>query len=305
MVSTVGTGPLLETLAQIRKQFSGTMGIAARNITSGETVELDATRGFPTASVFKIPVMVEVYRQAKLGQLSMDERLTLDWDDPVPGSGVLRDLAPGLNPTVRDLTMLMIIVSDNTATNMLIDRVGGVAAINRTMHEDFGFDSIIVRNRIDFDRIGNEGRHLAEASPHDLMELMTLLAREHVVSPEASSDMLAILKRQHYLNQVPRYVDYNPYGPELDEPQPLWVACKTGALSGVRADAGLIGTDDGAVTFAYAVMTEGSYDTGFSSDNESEIAIGAVGRALLTHWWPADRDAGPPVLSPTSVNQFF
>jgi beta-lactamase class A len=185
----------------------------------------------------------------------------------------------------------MIIVSDNTATNMLIDRAGGVDAINRTMR-DLGFTATTVNSRIDFDLIGDDGRRLAVASPRDLARMGELLVRGDLISPEASAGMLAILGRQHYLNQVPRYYDYNPYGPELGVPQSIWIGCKTGALPGMRADAGVVRLP-GDVAFAYAVMNEGSRDTGFTNENESEIVNGAVGRLLLEHWWPAE--SGTPL----------
>lgn len=280
-----------QRLAAVRRRFSGSLALAARNLATGEEILVDADRTFPTASVFKIPVMIEVFRQAETGALALDERIALRADDVVRGSGVLRDLAPGLAPTVHDLTMLMIIVSDNTATNMLIDRVGGPKSVNRTMR-DLGLTATVVHNRIDFALIGDDARRLAETSPRDMLRVGELLARGELVSPAASAAMLAILRRQHYLNQAPRYLDYNPYGPELGKPQPLWVGCKTGALTGMRADAGLIGLPRD-VTIAYCVMNEGSVDTGFGNENESEIANGVVGRLLVDHWWPGD---GPPAV---------
>jgi len=87
----------------------------------------------PTASTYKVPVMVEVFRRADAGDLSLDETLPFTEDVRRLGSGVMRDLSLGLALSIRDLVMLMVIVSDNTATRLLLDRVGGYAAVNATM----------------------------------------------------------------------------------------------------------------------------------------------------------------------------
>ena len=107
------------------------------------------------------------------------------------GSGILRDFGPGLQPTLRDLATMMVIVSDNSATNLLLDRVGGPQQVNATMR-DLGLPSIVVHRRIVFGEITTNDS-LAEAAPRDLMRLVAMLAREELVSPEASREMLAIL----------------------------------------------------------------------------------------------------------------
>jgi beta-lactamase class A len=278
---------LQNRLAAIRERFTGVYAIAAKNLATGEEVMIDPDRPFPAASTFKIPVMVEVFRQAELGLLNLDERLPLQKSDLVKGSGVLRSLASGLAPTIHDLLMLMIIVSDNTATNMLIDRVGGVAPINQTMHDRLGLNSIQIRNRIDFDLIEDDNSALAVAAPLDLMKLCELMARGELISASASHGMMAIMREQHHRNQFPRYLNYNQYAPELSVEQTLWIANKTGSLPGMRADAGVIGMP-GDVQLAYCVMAEHSADTGFTHENEAEIVNGVLGRLLVEYWWPGD-----------------
>lgn len=273
-------------IAAIQDRFSGVLGVAAKNLATGEEVLFNADQTFPTASAFKVPVLAEVYRQAEKGQFQLDDRIEVRSEDIVKGSGVLRALQPGIAPTIHDLATLMIIVSDNSATNMLIDLVGGVEPINQTM-ERLGLPEIIVHNRIDFELLGDDNRRLAVATPGALMRLCGLLAREELVSATASRGMIAIMRQQHYLNQFPRYLNYNPYGPELGEPQMLWIANKTGGLPGMRADAGVIGLSAGTL-ITFGVMTEHSSDTGFTFENEAEITNGAVGRLLIEYWWPGD-----------------
>ena len=270
----------------VQHAFSGELALAATNLSTGEEVRVNAERVYPIASVFKLAVLAELFRQAHDDRLDLQERVTLGRDDVVLGSGILRDLGPGLQPTLHDLAMLMVVVSDNTATNLLIDRVGGVGAINRTMHDRYRLSSIVVHRRIDFGEI-KTSRDVAEAAPADLMRLMSLLARDELVDAGASRAMRAILGRQRHLDQVPRYVNVDPYALEANLDQPIWVGCKTGFMREVRADAGIV-TIRPDVTIAYCVVAHGSADTSFREEHEGDVANGVLGRLLLEYWWPGE-----------------
>src|SRR4051794_29608462 len=172
----IGTREQLErALDTIVEKSGAEVALAAMNVTTGEEVGLDADRAMPTASVFKLPLLVEVFRQAEEGTLDLDERVEFRVEDVVMGSGILRDFRPGLRPSLYDLAMLMTIVSDNSATNMLLDRVGGYERVNATMR-DLGLPSISLYRRIRFGQI-TTNRSLAEAAPQDLMRLMVMLSR--------------------------------------------------------------------------------------------------------------------------------
>jgi beta-lactamase class A len=156
-VKRIGTRAQVEqALDAIVAQAGGEVALAAMNLTTGEEVARNAERSMPTASVFKLPLLVEVFRQAEEGALDLDERVTLGAEDVVMGSGILRDFGPGLQPTLRDLAMMMVIVSDNSATNLLLDRVGGPQQVNATMG-DLGFSSIVVHRRIEFGEFTSNG----------------------------------------------------------------------------------------------------------------------------------------------------
>lgn len=118
------------------------IGISVHHIENGEETDINANAIFPTASVFKVPVIVEVYKQAKEGKFDLDERLELKTEYKTLTTGVLLTLQDGLMLTIRDLMMLMTIVSDNTATTMLMNLVGA-ENITRTMH-DLGLHTINV-----------------------------------------------------------------------------------------------------------------------------------------------------------------
>jgi len=282
----------ISTRAQVERaldalvaQAGGELGLAAMNLTTGEELARNDERPMPTASVFKLPLLVEVFRQSEAGALDLDERVTLRAEDAVMGSGILRDFSPGLQPTLRDLAMMMVIVSDNSATNLLLDRVGGPQRVNATMRE-LGLASIVVHRRIVFGEITTNGS-LAEAAPRDLMRLVAMLAREELVSPEASRAMLAILGRQRHLEQAPRFIAYRPYAGDFGRAQPIKVFNKTGFINGLRADTGLI-TIDPDVRIAYSIVNDVGTDDSYRQEHPGDIVNALIGRVLVEYWWPGD-----------------
>jgi beta-lactamase class A len=302
-VKRIGTRAQAErALDAIVAQAGGEVALAAMNLTTGEEVARNAERSMPTASVFKLPLMVEVFRQAEEGALDLDERVTLGAEDVVMGSGILRDFGPGLQPTLRDLAMMMVIVSDNSATNLLLDRVGGPQQVNATM-SDLGFPSIVVHRRIEFGEITSNGS-LAEAAPRDLMRLVAMLAREELVSTAASRAMLAILGRQRHLEQAPRFIAYRPYAGDFGLPQPIRVGNKTGFINGLRADTGLI-TIDPDVRIAYSVVNDAGADATYRQEHPGDIINALIGRVLVEYWWPGDWDPETAVFPSPYVENLF
>jgi len=280
-----------ENILLLERQFRGQLGLAATNLTTGEQVLLNADVLFPTASVIKVAILAEVLAQADEGRLAMDERLEMQAHDLAGGSGVLRELLPGLQPTLTDLAMLMVVLSDNTATNMLIDRVGGVEAVNKRVHGEYGFGSIVLRNRVDFEKIGSDVRNFAEATPADLMRFMERLARHELVSAGASTEMLRIMRRQQYLDQVPRYLKVNPFARELNMQPAVDVACKTGFFPGTRVDAGMLSLA-GQVEIAYCAAANASPDTTLAPESEPAIVNGLLGKLMVDYWWPDAATSG-------------
>jgi beta-lactamase class A len=283
-IETDGTTetPLMASIAAIEAEFSGVLGVAARDMATGRHVFVNADVMMPTASVFKVPVMVEVFAQAAEGQIDMDRRVGISSDWQIGGTGVLADLSPGLHPTITDLVTLMIIISDNTAANVLIDTVGGVEVINTRLHQDFGIDGIRLHRRIDFDEIGDDVRRLAEATPRALMLLMEGIADGRVVDAAASRRMLAIMRRQIFLDQFPRYLDWHRDLELLGLSDSFAVACKTGVYPRVRADVGVVTSSEKAI--AYAVMTDKSTDRSNAIEHEASVTIGRIGRAIVQAW---------------------
>jgi beta-lactamase class A len=302
-VKQIGTRAQVErALDAIVAQAGGEVALAAMNLATGEEVARNAERSMPTASVFKLPLLVEVFRQVATGALDLDDRVTLRAEDVVVGSGILRDFGPGLQPTLRDLAMMMVIVSDNSATNLLLDRVGGPRQVNATMR-DLGLSSIVVHRRIVFGEITTNDS-LAEAAPRDLMRLVAMLAREELVSPAASREMLVILRRQRHLEQAPRFIAYRPYAGDFGQPQPIGIGNKTGFMNSLRADTGLI-TIDPDVRIAFSVVNDTGADDTYRQEHPGDIINGLIGRVLVEYWWPGEWSPELAVYSSPYVESLF
>ena len=146
-----GTEELRQQIKRIKQQFPGDMAVYMKNLQSGDEIAIDADSTYETFSVIKIPIMAEVFHQAGAGKLSLDERITLKSGDQRLPSGILYSMQPGLNPSIRDLLTLMIIISDNVATDLLADKVTR-ASVTRYMN-DLGLKNTSIEySDLDWDR---------------------------------------------------------------------------------------------------------------------------------------------------------
>ena len=171
--------------------YHGQMSVFVDDL-QGHTVEIGADEAFETASTIKAYILAALYLQAGRGRASLDETITYRPEHFVDGSGMLRALGVGAALKVRDAATMMIICSDNIATNMVIDYLG-LDAINQCIRE-LGFAHTVLHNPLHFDRYDK----LGTTTPRDYAALFARLARGALVSPEASAEMLSIFRSQHY-----------------------------------------------------------------------------------------------------------
>lgn len=208
---------LRANIERITRSINATWGIYIKCLETGEEIALNADQVMETMSVIKIPLMVEVFRQVEAGKLSLDDRYTLQNKDKRPGTGVLRSLDEGATLTLRDLVTLMNIVSDNTATDVLLEKVGGAEPVNALMRS-YGLTTIratgptetwfaalrAAPNPAAFHREGKTAFGLA--SPRDIGRLLEKIVRGEAVSKKASEQMLQIMRGQIYRTRIPKYV---------------------------------------------------------------------------------------------------
>jgi len=251
------------------------MGVAARHLESGRSYEHNAEAEFESASVIKIAVITEAMAEVREGRVDLAERWDLTADNKADGSGTLLMLDAGLNPTWNDLATLMIGPSDNTATNAWIRRLG-VDAINARM-TSLGFSHIRLLGTIpmlsqkDEDPSPWRGLRLGLLSPRDVAEWMSRVSRGELIDADTSKRIF------EYLDKDPSRLRIARRFP----PSALW-AGKTGTMSGVRNDSGILRTKKGH--FVLVVFTDGSKAEGFGPDHPTILAIAEVSKAIVDAW---------------------
>ena len=226
-------------LEEIVARFDGVMGLAAKDLTSGEAFTVNPDMVFPQASSIKIPVLIELYRQAQAGKLKLDEKVAVSKAVMVGGSGVLGRFSDGGSSlSLRDLAVLMIVLSDNTATNILIDRVG-MAAVNDMLARASLKQTKLQRKMIDTEsqRAGRENL----STPAEMIWLLGLLHTGKLLDAPHTAGVMEILKY--------------PKNTALRRgiPANVELASKPGGLSGVSCDSGIVLLE--GRPFAIAVMT--------------------------------------------------
>jgi beta-lactamase class A len=276
--------PMEDQVGAVARAFRGQIGVAAIDLRTGETIAVDADSRFPTASTIKTAVMIEAWQQASDGRLGMDTTLTLKEADKVGGAGVLRGLHDGLALTVADLIHLMIVLSDNTATNLLIERVG-TARVNERL-ESYGlketklFRPTFRDGKADVLPELEREFGLGMTTPREMARLMALIAEGKAVNRLASDGMLTTLRRQQDRAMIPRLLPAddriqvgNKTGTD-EEKQPL----KNGVKGHVRADAAIVtGPDLSYVIAIYARQVE---DTRWGVDNEALTTGARISRMV-------------------------
>lgn len=254
---------LADTVARHAEECGGTVAVAAVHLETGERLEREAARSFPSASVIKVPILAALHQEAEGGRLSREETVTLTEAVKVPGSGVLRELHAGLELTLEDLARLMIVVSDNTATNLLIDRIGA-ETVNRLL-ADLGFEVTRLGRKM-YDFAARDRGLENHCAAGEITAMLVRMERRELVSAAASEAMLAVMKRQAYVSKIPRLL-----------PLDTTVANKTGEITGVSHDVGLIYAPSGPI--ALSVLTQGAHNRVAAED-----CVGRIARAIYDAW---------------------
>jgi beta-lactamase class A len=276
---------LADQLEPLIQAHEGQVAIAVRNLKTGETYEYKADAVMPTASLIKFPVMVEAYRQAAEGKIDLKAMITLKEADKVPGSGILTDhFTPGLTLSLRDAIRLMIVYSDNTATNLVLDAIG-LPATAETMAK-MGFPETKIHSKVyrrDTSVFPDRSKQygLGSTTPQDMVALFEKLEKRELISPEASEAMLGDLLKCDDTEKFPRYL---PAGTKI--------AFKTGSIDASRTCAGIIYTPDGPV--AACVMTSENKDQSWAPDNAGNLLCAKVAREVFEHYSPEKPSESPP-----------
>ena len=217
---------LESTVSEVDHNLDGVLGVSILDLASGRKYGLHADDVFPQASSIKVAVLAELYRQAQTGKLKLSDLYTVQAIDLVADSDIMNGLTPGLTRiTLRDLATMMVAVSDNSATNVLIDRVG-MANVNSLM-DSLGLPHTRLRRKMMDVKAAGEGRENI-STPAEMTALLEDLYRGKILNPEMTSDFFKMLST-HKGSFIPR-----------DLPEGLKIANKPGELEGVRNDSGIV-----------------------------------------------------------------
>jgi beta-lactamase class A len=274
------TAKLHRTLDSLAGVHRGVVGYAVHNVDTGERLSLRGDSTFPTASLIKMSVLVTLYELVEKDSISLDDHLTVLKIDKVGGSGMLQYLHDGNEITVHDAAFLMSTVSDNTATNLLLDKV----AIRRTWrkmealslphtkihHKSFRRDN----SSVAMDSSMKYG--LGVTTPNEMARLFVLLAQGKAVSARSDSVMLDILENNTKGDMLQRYAEGVPF------------AHKDGEDNDKRTECGLFRLQSRVVA---CVLTKDNKDQRWVVDNEAQVTMANMGRAIVSAW-PKQQGSG-------------
>jgi len=269
---------LQASIERTTKSVNATWGVFVKSLETNEEVAIGADQQMETMSTIKIPLMVEVLQQVKAGRFKLSDKYTFAQADSQPGTGTIQRLDPGAVMTVKDLVTMMIIVSDNTATEVLYRMVGGPDVVNKRM-DALGLGRTramsvpaawfaALRAAPSSEQFYREGKHpFGMTTPREMGRLLEMMERGALVDKPSSDLMLQIMRAQLYRTRIPRYV--NGYR----------IPHKTGDfLPFVGDDVGVLEGD--GHTIVISIFTGNHFGSGEALEN----AIGLVARDVADYF---------------------
>jgi beta-lactamase class A len=267
---------LATRLMPLIRAHQGKVAVAVKHLDTGETFFEAEDEEMPTASLIKFMIMLEVYLQVSEGKVKLDDKLTLKKADMVPGSGILTyHFSEGATFSLRDATRLMIVFSDNTATNMVLDHIG-LASTNKRL-DDWGYTKtrlnakVFLGSKTSLDPERTKKFGLGSTTARETLLMLEKVHEGKVVSREVCNEMLGHMKKCDDKLKLKRFL-----------PESLVVAHKSGTVSDARTDAGILYLPAGPV--AICVLTSQNADKSYKDDNAANIFIGRVAQQVVEHY---------------------
>ncbi|MGQ9455093.1 MAG: serine hydrolase [Armatimonadota bacterium] len=252
-----------QRISEIATGCGGSVSVAVRNIENAVDISIDEREVMSSASIIKVPMLVEALRQVRDGELDPDMEIVLADEHRVRGSGVLRYLHTGTRLTMMDLLWLMIVVSDNTATNIVMDIIG-IENVNRTLRAMGYADTRLSRKMYDWAAIEKGLDNVCTAA--DIADILARIARGEAVGGEWDERALDILSHQQETSRL-----------GLLLPDEAKLANKTGSRDGIYHDCGIVTAPD--FRYSIAVFTRGA-----SSPGNAHLAVSHISRAVYDHF---------------------
>lgn len=289
---------LKQKLQDFLNTVSGTFGVAVKNLVTGETVYINAKHKFQSASTCKVAILATLLQEVQLGKIALEKRLKVTDRDLVPGSGVIQKFDMDVELSVKDLATMMIIVSDNLATDKILELIGK-EKVNRFMNEAGLEDSRIVhsiwellslytgiepkeknlQNYMELtQRLENTSDNPESTvfdnnhennwfTAYDMNLLLEQIAMKTIISDQLSELALNIMKSQQFRNRIPYLL-----------PNDLDVACKSGTLGNVINDAGIVYSPNKKPWFIISVFSQNT------TKIEGETTIAKLAKISYEHF---------------------
>jgi beta-lactamase class A len=288
---------LEQQLAALAAVHRGHVTVYAKQWNTGRVVAIDAEQPVQTASVIKLTILFEAMEQIRAGKAKWDEKITLAKGDAVSGSGVLLFFDTPLTLTLKDVLNMMVITSDNTATNLAIDRFG-VDAVNARIARMGLKDTHLYKKVMkppsgpmpaDQPKFG-----LGKTTAREMAVVMERIGRCQLGAPGESELQqpgdaaicqvaLTMLRNQFYRDTIPRYLE------KLDSTETgSGIASKTGALNAVRNDVAIVAGKSGPMVIS--IFTYENQDKSWTADNEAELTIAKMAKTIVDAWSPDGLD---------------
>jgi len=272
----LAAGPLEDRIAA----FKGTIYLYAKNLDTGKTFAIRENERVRTASTIKLPIMAALFAAAEQGRVKWTAEAALRDEDKVSGSGILNEFSAGVKIPLRDVMRLMIVLSDNTATNLILDRFNP-DSVNAEL------DKLGLKHTRSLRKVRGDGNQLKAASgfsaagkltenerfgigvstAREMVMLLEKIENGEVAGPAASKEMIAVLKRQRDNDCIRRKMQSIP------------IANKTGALGSLRSDAGIVYSPKGRV--AMAITCDDVPEVNYGPENAGALAIADLAKILV------------------------
>jgi beta-lactamase class A len=288
---------LQQKVDAISAAHHGKIALYAEQLNTGKTLAIDADNAVQTASTIKLAMLWTALREVALGHATWDEKITLRPGEGVGGSGMLHFLDTPVTLTLKDVATMMVIVSDNTATNLMIDRFP-TKQVDDNMAA-LGYDQTVLYKKVFKPAVGplptDQAKFgLGKTTPRQITQVMERIDRCDLNLPQqpavdqnkadaACKVAIEMLRNQFYRGTIPRYLE------KLDNTeQGSGIASKTGSLDATRSDVAIIAGKTGPIVLA--IYTYDNTDKSWTADNEGERAIASIAKVIVDAWSPAGID---------------
>lgn len=266
-------------IERVVASHDGTMGVSLKHLSSGEEINVNGDELFPTASTIKVAVMCAAFEMlSERGGPFKDYYDTRSYDEntSVSGSGFLQRFRNGTKMELKELMHLMITVSDNVATNMILEWMGGLEPVNDWLQRN-GFEQTRIASSVGGKIIWSpEMRQrwgLGVTTPHEMRRLMELIVQGSAGTTSATDEMLRLLGNQYFDGAIPAEI-----------PPTIYVGSKSGSLSRSRSDVAIVAAPTG--TYILSVFTKDNNDRSWGRANQAEESIRKVSRLVWKHYNP-------------------